>query len=90
VSPAYSDRLVGCSSFITDRRRLKRASRTARANAESMVASGVQPEFTCKLAVAGEEHGTDDADHVAGVRFVGVLKVGGDGLIERLFLHVAT
>ena len=22
-----------------------------------MVAFGVQPEFTCKLAVAGEEHG---------------------------------
>src|SRR5438128_7463980 len=57
----------------TARRRLKRASRTARANAESMVAFGVQPEFTCKLA--GEEHGTDDADDVAGVRFVGVLKV---------------
>ena len=38
-------------------RRLKRASRTARANAGSMVAFGVQPEFTCNLAVAGEEHG---------------------------------
>jgi hypothetical protein len=55
-----------------------------------MVAFGVQPEFTCKLAVAGEEHGTDDADDVAGVPFVGVLKVGGDGPIERLFLHGAT
>ena len=45
-----------------------------------MVAFGVQPEFTCKLAVAGEEHGTDDADDVAGVNFVGALKVGSDGL----------
>jgi len=56
----------------------------------SMVAFGVQPEFTCNLAVAGEEHGTDDADDVAGVRFVGVLKLRSDGCIERLFLHGAT
>jgi len=50
----------------------------------------VQPEFTCKLAVAAEEHGTDDADDVAGVRFVGVLKLGSDGCIESLFVHGAT
>jgi len=49
-----------------------------------MVAFGVQPEFTCKLAVAGEEHGTNDADDVARVRFVGVLKIGSDGCIEGL------
>jgi hypothetical protein len=55
----------------------------------SMVAFGVQPEFTCKLAVSGEEHDTDDADDVAGVRFVSVLKLGSDGLIERLFVHGA-
>jgi hypothetical protein len=54
------------------------------------VAFGVQPEFTCKVAVAGEEDGTDDADDVAGVRFVGVLKFGSDGFIERLFVHGAT
>jgi hypothetical protein len=54
-----------------------------------MVAFGVQPEFTCKLAVSGEEHDTDDADDVAGVRFVSVLKLGSDGLIERLFVHGA-
>jgi hypothetical protein len=55
-----------------------------------MVAFGVQPEFTCKLAVAAEEHATDDADDVAGVRFVGVLKLGSDGCIEGLFVHGAT
>jgi len=55
-----------------------------------MVAFGVQPEFTCKLAVAGEEHGTNDADDVARVRFVGVLKIGSDGCIEGLFVHGAT
>ena len=56
----------------------------------SMVAFGVQPEFTCKLTVAGEEHCTDDADDVAGVRFVGVLNFGSDGCIESLFVHGAT
>jgi len=55
-----------------------------------MVAFGVQPEFTCKLAVAAEEHATDDADDVAGVRFVGVLKLGSDGCIEGLFVQGAT
>jgi hypothetical protein len=28
------------------------------------------------MVASGVQHGTDDADHVAGVRFVGVLKVG--------------